>query len=261
MIPDPVAAAGDSSDAYRDGCWIYTPFTARTTCRYGTGDVRIALVGNSHAGQWLPTLQVLAKRHGWTITTFLASRCNATDAELELYGGTVGCLAYGRWAMEQTRGDAFDLVITSERQSVAAKGDDREGRRQAAEDGYASYLKRWSRAGTNVLILRDTPFPGYTLDSVPDCLASHRSKQGACAGTPDEWRSADPLFDVATELDLGGVTTLDTTRFFCTSVTCPAVIGSVVVYFDASHMTATYARSIAPIIAADILAALSPSSR
>ena len=182
MIPDPLAAAVDWSDAYRDGCWIYAPFSVRTTCRYGSGKVKIALVGNSHAGQWLPTLQVLAKRHGWTIVTFLASRCNATDAELELYGGTAGCLEYGRWVMEQTRGHTYDLVITSERQSVTTNGDDRPETRKAAEDGYASYLTRWSKAGTNVLVLRDTPFPGHTLNSVPDCLASHRSKQAACAG-------------------------------------------------------------------------------
>ena len=260
MIPDPVAAAGDMSDAYRDGCWIYTPFTAHTTCRYGDGEVKIAIVGNSHAGQWLPALQVLAKRHGWKITTFLASRCNATDATLELWGGTAGCLDYGRWVMEETRGDAFDLVITSQRQSVTTSGDDRRETRAAAEDGYRTYLQRWSRGGTNVLILRDTPFPGHTLDSVPDCLVAHRSNQAACAGTREEWRSTDPLYDVAVELGLPGVATIDTTPFLCTETTCPAVIGSVVVYFDASHMTATYSRTTARFIEADILAALSPAS-
>ena len=79
-----------------------------------SGKVKIALVGNSHAGHWLPALQVLAKRNGWTITTFLASRCNATDARLELYGGTQGCHDYGQWVLAKTRGDAFDLVITSD---------------------------------------------------------------------------------------------------------------------------------------------------
>jgi peptidoglycan/LPS O-acetylase OafA/YrhL len=254
MVPDPVVARSDWSDAYRDGCWIYTPFSARTTCRYGQGKVRIALVGNSHAGQWLPTLQVLAKRHGWTITTFLASRCNATDATLELWGGTQGCLDYGRWALDETRGRQFDLVVTSERQSVDAE----EGAttRQAAYAGYRSYLKRWSAGGTRILILRDTPFPGRTLGAVPDCLASHRDHQGACDGRPDEWRSIDPLVDASEDLGLSGVTTIDTTRFFCTATRCPAVIGTAVVYFDGSHMTATYARTIAPFLDADILAAL-----
>ncbi len=261
MRPDPLAARGDVSAAYRDGCWIYPPFTARTTCRYGSGKVKIALVGNSHAGQWLPALQVLAKRHGWTITTFLASRCNATDAKLELYGGTAGCATYGQWVLDKTKGDAFDLVITSERQSVAANGEEDESSRAAAEDGYQSYLKKWSRAGTNVFILRDTPFPGHTLNSVPDCLASHRSKQTACSGTRKEWRSSDPLYDIAVKLGLPGITTFDTTPLLCSATTCPAVIGSVVAYFDASHISATYARSAARFIDAPIRAALAKATR
>jgi peptidoglycan/LPS O-acetylase OafA/YrhL len=261
MRPDPVTAAGDVSAAYRDGCWIYPPFTARTTCRYGSGKVKIALVGNSHAGQWLPALQVLAKRHGWTITTFLASRCNATDAKLELWGGTSGCHAYGKWVLDRTKGDAFDLVITSQRQSVAASSEEDETSRAAAKDGYRSYLKKWSRAGTNVLILRDTPFPGHTLQSVPDCLASHRSKQAACAGTPEKWRSRDPLYDVAVEIGLPGISTFDTTPLLCTDTVCPAVIGTVVAYFDASHITATYARSAARFLDAPVRAALAKASR
>jgi peptidoglycan/LPS O-acetylase OafA/YrhL len=260
MVPDPLVAASDWSDAYRDGCWTYLPSSTHAVCRYGRGDIRIALVGNSHAGQWLPTLQVLATRRGWTITTFLASRCNVTDATLELYGAAQSCLEFGRWVMDQTRGPAFDLVITSERQSVTTRGDTWSTTRDSALVGYSSYLKRWSKAGTNVLILRDTPFPGRTLDSVPDCLAKHRTNQAACSGTPDGWRWMDPLFDAATDLGLPGITTLDTTRFLCTATDCPAVIGSVVTYFDASHMTETYARSVARFIEADILAALRKSS-
>ena len=66
----------------------------------------------------------------------------------------------------------------------------------------------------------------------------------------------DPLYAAATAVSLPGVNTMATTRFFCTDTVCPAVIGSIVTYFDASHMTATYARSIAPYVDAEILAAL-----
>jgi peptidoglycan/LPS O-acetylase OafA/YrhL len=258
MKPDPLVAATDRSATYRDGCWNYAPFATHTTCQYGHGDVKIALVGNSHAGQWLPTLQVLAKRHGWTITTFLASQCNATDAPLEFYSSakTAGCLAYGDWAMQQTRGQAFDLVITSERQSVPTLGDTLATSGAAAVAGYSSYLKRWSDKGTNVLVLQDSPYPGRTLASVPDCLAQHPTDHPACDGTPETWSWADPQYAAATDLRLPGIATLGTRRFFCTATVCPAVIGTLVTYFDASHMTATYARSIAPFVEADILAAL-----
>ena len=92
---------------------------------------------------------------------------------------------------------------------------------------------------------------------VPDCLALHRTNQPACAGTPETWHSMDPLYDAAMGLALPGISTLDTTPYFCTTTECPAVIGTIVAYFDGSHMTATYARSLAPLVEAQILAALS----
>jgi hypothetical protein len=244
------------SAAYRDGCWSYSPFATHPLCKYGKGPIKIALVGNSHAGHWLPMLQVLAKHNGWQVTTFLASRCNMTDATLELYSGTSGCLAYGRWVMDQTKGDAFDLVVTSERQSVRTHGDTWSGTLEPAVAGYASYLQRWSDAGTNVLVLEDTPYPGKVLTTVPDCLARHRSNQDACAGTPKSWSWLDPLYVAATAQPLPGITPVATRRFFCTETTCPAVIGTVIAYFDGSHMTATYGRSIAPFLEAEIRAAV-----
>ena len=257
MVPAPLAAATDRSDAYPDGCWNYAPFATRITCTYGSGKIKVALVGNSHAGQWLPTLQVLAKRHGWTITTYLASQCNATDAPLEWFSATkmAGCLAYGDWVIASTKGDAYDLVIVSQRQSLRTDNDTWPETGPTATAGYTTYLKRWTDAGTRLLVLRDTPFPGNTIDSIPDCLARHPRNQPACSGTPDAWRSGDPLFNAATNAALPGVTLIDVTPYFCTAETCPAVIGTIVAYFDASHMTATYARTIAPFIEPEILAA------
>ena len=258
MRPDPVVAKGDRPAAYDDGCWMYAPFGAKRICEYGKGEVRIALVGNSHAGQWLPTLQVLAKKHGWTISTFLASQCNATDATLEMFSASknAGCLEYGRWVQEQTAGSKFDLVITSQRQSLRTVGDSWAETGPTAAAGYTSYLTRWSETGANILVVQDTPFPHRTVVSIPDCLARHRDDQDACAGTPEDWRRLDPLYDVATTLGLPGVSTLEVDRFMCAGSVCPAVIGSVIVYFDGSHMTTTYARSIAPFIEAEVLAAL-----
>jgi peptidoglycan/LPS O-acetylase OafA/YrhL len=256
-VQTPLAASRDLSAAYRDGCWNYSPFSTHITCKYGKGNpIKVALVGNSHAGHWLPMLQVLAKKHGWEITTFLASRCNATDARLQLYSGTDGCLAFGRWVQGQTKGDAFDLVVDSERQSVRTTGDSWSETLPTAVTGYTTYLQRWSDAGTNVVVLEDTPYPGKTLDTVPDCVAKHLKRQDACDGTPASWDWLDPLFVAATRQALPGITPIATRRFFCTEAICPAVIGTVIAYFDGSHMTATYGRSIAPFLEAELLAAL-----
>jgi hypothetical protein len=49
-------------------------------------------------------------------------------------------------------------------------------------------------------------------------------------------------------------------KYFCTSTVCPAVIGSVVAYFDASHMTATYSRTLAPFVDTQVSTALALAS-
>ena len=121
----------------------------------------------------------------------------------------------------------------------------------------ASYLQRWSDAGTTVLVLQDSPYPGRTLAIGARLPGLHRTNQPACGGTPETWGRMDPLFAAATGRELPG--SVDNRR-------APLLLhgddvprghrGLVVTYFDASHMTATYARSIAPFVEAEILAAL-----
>jgi hypothetical protein len=53
----------------------------------------------------------------------------------------------------------------------------------------------------------------------------------------------DPLTDAASASG-SGVDVIKMNQYLCTQTTCPPVIGSVVVYFDASHLTATYARTL-----------------
>ena len=85
LVPSPTLAIDDRSEAYADvggrQCWSFTPAFPTRTCAFGkrSSDVTVALVGNSHAGQWLPALQVLARKHGWRIQTYLASQCASSD--------------------------------------------------------------------------------------------------------------------------------------------------------------------------------------
>jgi hypothetical protein len=258
LLLAPAAALKDLPDSYADGCVIDFPFSARTSCTYGGGALRVALVGNSHAGQWLPALQLLAEQHRWAVTTFLTQQCNATDAELyfNTVEKTANCLAYGKWVMDETSGSKFDLVITSQRQSAPTRGDTFATTPGPATAGYRSYLARWQASGATILVLQDTPYPGTTVDYVPDCLAEHASDREVCDGTPTTWYGIDPLYDAAAELQLPRLINQATSQWFCTATLCPAVIGSVVVYADRSHMTATYARSLAPYLYAPIATAL-----
>jgi len=57
------------------------------------------------------------------------------------------------------------------------------------------------------------------------------------------------------------VTTADLTDRICTASRCPAVVGGVLAYFDGSHLTATYSRTLAPYLAGPVREALSRRGR
>ena len=42
------------------------------------------------------------------------------------------------------------------------------------------------------------------------------------------------------------MTLVDTSGWFCTADTCPAVIGSLLVHRDEQHLTTAYARTLSP---------------
>jgi peptidoglycan/LPS O-acetylase OafA/YrhL len=258
VVPTAELAARDKSAAYADDCWTGAPYDRRRTCTYGDGPTQVALVGNSHAGQWLPALQPLADELGLTITTYLVSQCNASDAPLRFDTAekTQGCLDWGRWAQGQTQGDRYDLVITSERNSLPVRGVAAAEQEDAAVQGYAGYLARWSEAKTKILIIKDTPDPGRTLRSVPDCVAANAENWAVCSGSRSEWASLDPLVTAAAKADDERIQTVDLTDLICDPERCNGVTGGVVTYFDASHLTATYAATLAPYLRSAVQGAL-----
>jgi peptidoglycan/LPS O-acetylase OafA/YrhL len=258
LILSPALAKDDKSAAYADGCWSSEPYEKKPTCTYGSGKTKVALVGNSHAGHWLPALEKMAAEKDWTITTFLVSRCNPTDAKLKFDAEvkSQGCFDYGNWVIDQTADGQFDLIITSERQSVPVVDHSFATTEAPARRGYEKYLERWTDSETPIVVIRDTPFPGATLPNIPDCVATAKDANKECSGSTDKWTWMDPLADVAAEGQHDNVAVIDPTRYFCQDGTCPAVIGGVVVYFDASHITATYAKTLTPFLEKDLEKAL-----
>lgn len=256
LILNPELASKDKPSAYADGCWNSPPFKSRKNCTYGEGKVQVALVGNSHAGQWLPALQVLAERHDWTITTYLASECNFTDAEndFDTKEKAEGCRALGRWAIDETGGSRYDLVVASQLTVLPKSAGAYSSRTAAAVAGFESYLDRWATNGTNIAILKDPPYPKRTVSSVPDCIAQNLENHDVCAGIRDDWLPTDAFVLAANRLQLDNVTSLNLDKYFCTEDFCRAVNGGVITYFDGSHLTATYAKTLVPYLEDSLVA-------
>jgi peptidoglycan/LPS O-acetylase OafA/YrhL len=261
VLPTPAQAAKDKSAAYAEiggrNCWAFSPNFPTIRCGFGprTGTANIALLGNSHAGQWLPALQPLARKHHWHIDTFLASQCAAAavDQSLDTQAHTQSCRAWGTRTVDRIIARHPDLVVFSNRISVSAVGHDLAGSQAPYRSGYAAVLERFATAGIPVLVLRDTPAPGT---SIPDCIASHEGDLTSCDGTREAWLPAEPAIAAVADTGSPLVRILDLTDRICGKTVCSAVVGGVITYFDGSHLTATYAHTLAPYLDTAIASSL-----
>jgi hypothetical protein len=259
VVPRPEDAFSDRSLAYESDCQVNIDFTNRWQCEFGDLEsaVNVALVGNSHAIQWIPALDELGRRHGFKVTTFVAARCFATTTRQHFTtdGLEDNCHAWGRWARETVAKGDFDLIVQTERTFG------RPGGAEVPEDeiddvfqaGYVKHLKRWVDADRTVLVIRDTPLPA---EDVPLCLLRNPDDYAKCSGSVNDLLQRDPLAEAARTFDSPRVRVADMTNYFCPQGQCLGAIGRIVVYRDNSHVTATYARSVAPYLEGHLLDAL-----
>ena len=257
LVPAPAQAAADKSAAYEDvggkNCWSTGPRFELVSCIFGRseGSKRVALIGNSHAGQWLPTLEKLADQNDLQITTYLASRCAMADVDQNLPtdAQTAACRSWVDKVTGAVIDGGYDAVVLTNRMSVSAKGAvspaDNE---RAYEAGYRAVLERLA-GHLPILALHDTPAPGDAgVESVPDCVAEHLGELNACSGPRREWVPAEPLQPAFAAVRPADSIFVDLNDFICEHKTCAAVVGGAIVYSDGSHLTATYARTLAPVL-------------
>ncbi|MFC7327531.1 acyltransferase family protein [Marinactinospora rubrisoli] len=247
VYPDPATAADDVPATYPDGCNQGTQSAEVLTCAYGADDPErtIALVGGSHAAHWFPALERIADDNDWRIVNIIKGACLFTPAE-QRYRGEVytTCHEWNDGVMAELAELRPDAVFTTAT-STSIDTDAGFGG-EVVVDGY---LERWAeldRLGIDVLAIRDTPRFDF---QAPECVATRGPDE--CVGSPaPSMAETSPLESVRGVPE--NVTFLDLSRYLCTGDRCPVVIGNVLVYWDNAHFTATFARTLAPMLERDI---------
>lgn len=252
LAPAPMAAKYDRPKVYADDCLASEGenFADRPICRYGEGDLKVALVGNSHAVQWFPAVESMAERHGWSLDTYLISRCavNGSRQMFENEGKTEGCADYEPWVLDQLSAQGYDLIIASSRQSLPPEGYSSETGMDASRRAFSATLDSWTRTGAEVVVIADTPFPGATLDNVPDCAADNIEQLSKCSGSIKDWLPSDPLADAAKSSADDRVKLVDMNDYLCSEETCYGIIGGMIAFWDHSHLSNTYAHALSPML-------------
>jgi SGNH domain (fused to AT3 domains) len=256
LRPSLLAAPEDYPPTFADGCNVPEGGTAsRGTCLYGvlSSKVTIALFGDSHAAFWFPAVEAFAVRQGWRLLNLTMSSC--TPADLSVYNSIFKriyreCPAWRKQAVARlvkTRPAVILVTGTHGISPVDSSGDALTGDAltQAWETGMTRTIETLRPAAGLVILMADTPVSGV---NPPVCLAAHRTSILACA-TPLE-KALDPTWLAVEEQVVAqtGVGFIDPTDWVCPSNPCPPVLGNLVVYQNAGHLTAGFAAALANVL-------------
>ena len=229
----------------RNYCLESEQATTPKQCVFGKkrSSFAVALVGDSHASHWFPALQKIATQRGWKIVTFVKVSCPFADMpvrNLRLKRTYKECARFNENTVSALQKLKPDLVITAafRFQYPVDKNDE-----LAAAQG-AAIARMLERVPGRKVILADVPFASH---DVPACLSKNLKDVRKCAvaafrrssgGSPERERVAAKL---------SGGTVLNLGRAICGGPgDCPVVRDGMIVYRDSHHLTATFARSLAP---------------
>ena len=225
---------------YGDGCHVNYGETKSGYCTYGDKESSntIVLYGDSHAAQWFPTLEKMAKKRGFKLVSLTKSACPAVDAKRPDQGAfkQVHCTKWRENSIKRIAEIQPLAVITSSFQYFTPDNSSI-SRAQWWNDGQRKLLKGLRGSTNNLIYISDTPRP---LRDIPNCLASRDSK--VCDSTERSRVSVIPGFDV-----------INPNPWLCSSY-CPAIVDGTVAYRDASHISVDMALKLLPKLEAALIA-------
>jgi hypothetical protein len=250
VLPPPDDALAAIPEYWQQGCLDSAYAVTPKVCVYGDKTdptLTVALVGDSVAGNWFPALDELALRYHWRLVTDLHATCPWTAAWMtdpNTSAPDVPYTACHEWDVT-VQHDLLtsirpDVVITSDFAQMGSVAHPQAGSAAYADiaAGMAQYWDQLQNQGISVVPIQETPAMDFT---PPDCVAEY--------GPAAEAIPPDPPTVQAARLTAGKVKVIDMNQFICSRGVCPSVVGNVLVYFDAHHLTSSYVATITPYLA------------
>lgn len=237
VTPDPAVAPEDVPSYYADDCQVAQGDPeVDTSCVYGSkdGSQTIAMLGDSKMGQWFPAVESIAKSEGWRLELYLKSACSFTydgaDPDCEEFGHNVNA--------HFDQGAAPDVALVSQGSATSS----------SLRSGMAEAIKDLEAKGTEVVVVADTPRPDQA--QVYTCVEEHPEDFEACAfPAKGKGRAGVGTSALAAAAKLADTSFVDLNEWICPpGRSCPAVIDDTLVYRQGSHVTATYIRSLTPML-------------
>lgn len=237
LIPPLAQIKHDLPVVYSEKCHQNQDGAAPVSCTLGNidGERTIVIVGDSHAAQWVPPLDEIARQRGFRLLTFTKSACAFSEISVTNRGAPYrSCYQWRENVMDEIRELKPDMVILGQARNYPV--DD--------EEMMSGVHRVWNdlvEVGARVVAIEDTPRMPFLMSNclesnVHDCFALRREAE------------SPKLFTYLAE-GIDDVQVIDMTDTICGLERCEAQVGNIIVWRDRHHLTATYARSLAPYLA------------
>lgn len=238
----------------------HTSAQTLASCTFGPAHAHhVAVVlGDDVAVSWLPGIRAALEPRGWRVQALTENECPAPTIWVIAPGSTPdgdgdalthACASHQEWAQSQIERIRPDLVImasganTMERLATGAQGADAQ---QSWQSAVVDSVNRWRAAAGDFVVL--APPPEGT--DVRACSLTSPPKR--CTFTVNNaWRrmaAADRASATSAPARY-----VDTGPWFCADQRCPAFVNGTIVRSDGVHLTAQYARLLAPLLANALL--------
>jgi len=219
---------------YDDGCHVNYGETESGDCTYGEigSAKKVVLYGDSHAAQWFPALEQLARKNGFELISLTKSACSSVDSPRANQGAYKNseCEKWRENSIERIQKIKPDAVILSSFQYFTTpRGFS--SRAQWWNAGQRRLLSDLQGSSRSLIYISDTPHP---LRDIPNCLATQNvEKCNETEKTPN--------------VIINGFKKIDPTSWLCTDI-CPAIKDGYVAYRDASHLSVAAALALTPVL-------------
>ncbi|WP_051246902.1 acyltransferase family protein [Nocardioides halotolerans] len=229
-------------------CQYFEINNDRPLCPRGDTDAdrTIVLIGDSHARQWVPALDELAKRYGYTAYFLIREGCPSSDVTpWMVHGGpSTDCEAFQEWArqqVEELRPDAVFLGSEANRRGFADDNgelvDDEATMATLYREGMEREIDYLSPYAGRVVVIGDPP---AVVEHPGRCLSERGATLKSCLSTEDKVSLTyiDALRQAAANK---GVEFVETAAWFCVDGLCPSVVGDYIAHRDRTHISQSYA--------------------
>jgi hypothetical protein len=251
-------ATGSRPIIVRNGCQLWFVQVKSKPCVYGypKSHTSVVLFGDSHAGAWFPALEQISKNRHWRLVVFTKAGCAPPEVTLLMSGAPY--TACDKWRRNTKTAIAAlhpAIVFVSWARWIEARARGQHGIPKGYggpwQNGTAAIFKFLRRSADRVIFLSDVPTLKF---GAADCLSRHVTNVRACNSTSRATAIVLPTIR-AQELQLARrmhIDAIDPIRWFCTPTVCPALVDNFLVYRDSSHMTPSWSKLIAPVLAKQI---------